>query len=58
MSVDWPSKPADGWWMSCRELGSAMRLPGAPPVSRSEPMDMAMPTQIVATSGLTNCIVS
>jgi hypothetical protein len=58
MSVDWPSKPALGWWMRMRELGSAMRLPAAPPVSRSEPIDMAMPTHIVATSGLMNCIVS
>ena len=41
-----------------REFGSAMRLPGAPPVSSSEPIDIAIPTQIVATSGLMNCIVS
>ena len=35
-----------------------MRLPFAPPVSSSEPIDIATPTQIVATSGLMNCIVS
>jgi hypothetical protein len=58
MSVDWPSKPDDGWWIRIRELGSDIRLPGAPPVSRSEPIDIAMPTQIVATCGLMNCIVS
>ena len=58
MSVDCPSKPDDGWWISWREFGSAMRLPGAPPVRSREPMDIAMPTQIVATSGLMNCIVS
>ena len=58
MSVDWPSKPADGWWMRMREFGSDMRLPFAPPVSSSEPIDIAIPTQIVATSGLMNCIVS
>ena len=58
MSVDWPSKPAEGWWMRMRELGSASRLPLAPPVSSSEPIDIAIPKQIVVTSGLMNCIVS
>ena len=58
MSVDWPSKPADGWWIRIRELGSDIRLPFAPPASSSEPIDIAIPTQIVATSGLMNCIVS
>jgi hypothetical protein len=41
-----------------RELGSAIRLPGAPPASSSEAIDIATPTHIVATSGLINCIVS
>ncbi len=41
-----------------REFGSAIRLPCAPPVSSSEPIDIATPTQIVDTSGLMNCIVS
>ena len=58
MSVDWPSKPAEGWWIRIRELGSDIRLPFAPPASSSEPIDIAMPTHIVATSGLMNCIVS
>ena len=58
MSVDWPSKPADGWWIRIRQLGSEKRLPCAPPVSSSEPIDIAIPKQIVATSGLMNCIVS
>ena len=58
MSVDWPSKPADGWWIRMRLLGSEKRLPLAPPVSSSDPIDIAIPTQIVAMSGLTNCIVS
>ena len=58
MSVDWPWNPADGWWMRIRLLGSATRLPGAPPVSSSDPMHMAIPKQIVCTSGLMNCIVS
>ena len=58
MSVDWPSKPADGWWIRMREFGSAMRLPCAPPASSSEPIDIAIPTHIVATSGLMKFIVS
>ena len=58
MSVAMPSNPADGWWMRMRLLGSDMRLPFAPPVSSSEPIDMATPQQIVDTSGLMNCIVS
>jgi hypothetical protein len=39
-------------------LGSAIRLPCAPPASSSAPIDIAIPTQIVCTSGLMNCIVS
>jgi hypothetical protein len=58
MSEDWPSKPADGWWMRMRLLGSEKRLPGAPPASSSEPMLIAIPQQIVCTSGLMKCIVS
>ena len=41
-----------------RALGSAKRLPLAPPASSSAPMLMALPTQMVLTSGLMNCIVS
>ena len=58
MSVDWPSKPAEGWWIRMRLLGSEKRLPFAPPASSSEPIDIAIPTQIVWMSGLMNCIVS
>ena len=39
--------PADGWWIRRRLFGSAMRLPSAPAVSSSEPIDIATPTQIV-----------
>jgi hypothetical protein len=39
-------------------FGSAIRFPFEPPASRSAPMLIAMPTQIVCTSGLMNCIVS
>ena len=58
MSEAWPWKPPLGWWMRIRLLGSAIRLPGAPPASSSEPMLMAIPKQIVCTSGLMNCMVS
>ena len=40
------------------EFGSDMRLPSAPPASNRAPMDIAIPTQIVCTSGLMNWIVS
>ena len=41
---------AEGWWMSSRALGSASRLPSAPPMTTSEPADMATPKQMVCTS--------
>ena len=56
--VDWPSNPAEGWWMRILELGRAARLPLVPPASSSEPIDIATPTHIVSMSGLTNFIVS
>ena len=58
MSDACPWKPPVGWWMRMREFGSAWRLPGAPPARITEPMLMAIPQQIVRTSGLMNCIVS
>jgi hypothetical protein len=39
-------------------FGKAKRLPDAPPHNRIAPSDIAIPTQIVDTSGLTYCIVS
>ena len=39
-------------------LGSATRRPGAPAISRNEPIDMAVPMQSVPTGALMNCIVS
>ena len=39
-------------------VGQRKRLPFAPPASSSAPMLMALPTQIVLTSALMNCIVS
>ncbi len=41
-----------------RELGSEKRLPCVPPARISEPIDIAMPQQVVATSGLMKRIVS
>ena len=41
-----------------RLFGSALRFPAAPPARISEPMDIAIPQQIVATSGLMKRIVS
>ena len=41
-----------------RSSGSAKRLPGVPPASNSEPIDIAIPQQVVATSGLMKRIVS
>ena len=58
MSVACPWKLEETWWIRILALGSAMRLPGAPPASSSAPIDIAIPTQIVCTSGLMNCIVS
>ena len=58
MSVAWPWKLEETWWIRIFALGSAIRLPAAPPASSSAPIDIAMPTQIVCTSGLMNCIVS
>ena len=43
MSVDCPSKPAEGWWIRIREFGSAARLPFVPAASSSEPIDIATP---------------
>ena len=58
MSVAWPSKPEEGWCIRIRLLGSEERFPFVPPASSSEPIDIAMPTHIVCTSGLMKFIVS
>ena len=44
--------------MRIRLLGSEKRLPLTPAMSSSDPIDIAMPTQIVDTSGLMKFIVS
>ena len=58
MSAGVPWNPADPWWIITLAFGSAKRFPGAPPHRRIAPSDMAMPTQIVETWGLMNCMVS
>ena len=58
MSVACPWKPPQTWWIRILAFGSAIRFPFAPPASRSAPIDIAVPTQMVWTSGLMNCIVS
>ena len=58
MSVAWPLKPLETWWIRIFAFGRAIRLPGAPPDRSRAPMLIAIPTQIVETSGLMNCIVS
>jgi hypothetical protein len=52
MSVAWPSKPPQSWWIKIFAFGSAIRLLLAPAASSSAPSDIAMPTPIVAISGL------
>ena len=39
-------------------LGSARRLPFVPEDSKNAPIEAAMPTQMVDTSHLMNCMVS
>jgi hypothetical protein len=58
MSVDCPWKPPVGWWMRMRLFGSAARLPCAPPARISEPIDIAIPQHVFATSGLMKRMVS
>ena len=53
-----PCIPAKGWWIMILELGSENRLPSAPAVNKTAPIDAAWPMQYVATSQETNCIVS
>ena len=50
--------PPDGWWISTRAFGSAMRLPGVPAASSTAAAEAAWPMQTVWMSGFTNCIVS
>ena len=45
MSAAVPCAPVDGWWIMMRELGRALRLPGAPAATRIAAIEAAMPTQ-------------
>ena len=47
-----------GWCSTTRAWGSSERFPGAPAASRIAEVEVAWPTQSVATSGETNCMVS
>ena len=47
-----------GWWIMMREWGSAERLPLVPAHINTAAIEAAMPVQMVATSGLMNCMVS
>ena len=58
MSLATPETPLLGWWIMIRQLGSPMRLPRVPAASSQAPIEAAWPTQIVAMSGRTYCIVS
>ena len=46
------------WWIMSRECGSAERFPLVPADSRNEPIDAAIPMQIVFTGARRNCMVS
>ncbi len=58
MSAAWPSNRPRGWCMTIREWGSAERFPRVPEHNRNWPMEAARPRHEVATSQLTNCMVS
>ena len=58
MSDGAPRMPAVPWWIITRALGSASRLPRAPPARIIAAADMPIPTQMVATSGRMCCMTS
>ncbi len=47
MSLDCPSPPPEGWWMSTRACSRASRLPLVPAASRTAAAEAAWPMQIV-----------
>ena len=49
---------AEGWWTKGFASSAARGACLVPAVRSSEPIDIAMPKQIVVISGLMNCIVS
>src|SRR6266511_1020170 len=58
MSEAVPCVPPDGWCIMMRAWGSAERRPLRPAVSRNDPIEAAIPMQIVFTGARRNCIVS
>ena len=48
MSEAWPCAPPSGWWIITREWGSAERLPRAPAVSSTAPIEAASPVLLTA----------
>src|SRR5213594_927488 len=58
MSAAVPWVPPDGWCIMMRACGSAERFPLRPAASRNEPIEAAIPMQIVFTGARRNCIVS
>ena len=58
MSAAVPCAPPEGWWIMIRECGRALRLPLVPAASRNDPIEAAMPMQIVFTGAFRCCIVS
>ncbi len=58
MSAAVPCVPPDGWWIMMRECGSAERRPALPAASRNDPIDAAIPMQIVVTGDRRICMVS
>ena len=58
MSDAVPWEPPDGWWIMIRAWGSALRFPLRPAASRKEPIDAAIPMQIVLIGARRCCIVS
>ena len=58
MSAAVPWAPPEGWWIMIRAWGRALRLPLVPAARRNEPIDAAMPMQIVFTGARRCCMVS
>ena len=53
-----PPAPPHGWWIMMRECGRALRFPLAPAARRNEPIDAAIPMQMVFTGARRCCMVS
>src|SRR2546423_2120103 len=58
MSAAVPWVPPEGWCIMMRAWGRAERFPLRPAASRNEPIEAAIPMQMVFTGARRNCIVS